>query len=73
MSKPADAKSGITRSMPAALVRDIAAEGMGLLQRLHGSVVISLNVGRSISLIWPTQCRPTAGRASFFARNMRPR
>src|SRR5487761_515434 len=53
------------RSMPAALVRDIAAEGMGLLQRLHGSVVISLNVGRSISLIWPTQCRSTAGRASL--------
>ena len=32
--------------MPAALVRDIAAEGMGLLQRLHGSVVTSLNVAR---------------------------
>ena len=58
--------------MPAAVVRDIAAEGMGLLQRLHGSVVISLNAGRSISPIWPTQCQSTAGRANLWCLEHAP-
>jgi hypothetical protein len=36
--------------MPAAVMCDIAAEGMGFLRRLRGTVVISLNVTLSISL-----------------------